>query len=45
MGVGRGTQVGKTAFLEVNLYGTSVEVGRIGFVFGTLGFFNNAERR
>ena len=33
---GRVAQVGKTSFLEVNLYGASVDVGRIHFVFGTL---------
>ena len=43
-GFGRGTQVGKTSLLEVNLYGTSVDVGRIHFLFGTLqdlGFHQN----
>ena len=35
-GFGRGAQVGKTSLLEVNLYGASVDVGRIHFLFGTL---------
>ena len=30
-GFGRGAQVGKTSLLEVNLYGASVDVGRIHF--------------
>ena len=32
-GFGRGAQVGKTSLLEVNLYGASVDVGRIHFLF------------
>ena len=36
LGFGRGAQVGKTSLLEVNLYGASVDVGRIHFLFGTL---------
>ena len=35
-GVGRGAQVGKTSLLEVNLYGASVDVGRIHFLFGPI---------
>ena len=35
-GFGRGAQVGKTSLLEVNLYGASVDVERIHFLFGTL---------
>ena len=35
MGFGRGAQVGKTSLLEVNLYGASVDVGRIHSLFGT----------
>ena len=35
LGFGRGAQVGKTSLLEVNLYGASVDVGRIHFLFGT----------
>ena len=31
-GFGRGAQVGKTSLLEVNLYGASVDVGRIHFL-------------
>ena len=31
LGFGRGAQVGKTSLLEVNLYGSSVDVGRIHF--------------
>ena len=34
LGFGRGAQVGKTSLLEVNLYGASVDVGRIHFLFG-----------
>jgi len=45
-GFGRGAQVGKTSLLEVNLYGASVDVGRIIFIWyasgpgisSTLGF-------
>ena len=33
LGFGRGAQVGKTSLLEVNLYGASVDVGRIHFLF------------
>ena len=33
---GRGVQVGTTSLLEVNLYGASIDVGRIIFAFGTL---------
>ena len=36
MGFGRGAQVGKTSLLKVNLYGASVDVGRIHFLFGML---------
>ena len=37
LGFGRGAQVGKTSFLEVELfYGASVDVGRIHFSFGSL---------
>ena len=32
-GFGRGAQVGKTSLLEVNLYGASVDVGRIIFIW------------
>ena len=35
-GFGSGVQVGETPLLEVNLYGASVDVGRIHFLFGTL---------
>ena len=36
-GFGRGAQVGKTSLLEVEfIYGASVDVGRIYFLFGTL---------
>ena len=35
-GFGRGAQVGKTSLLKVNLYGASVDVGRIPFLFATL---------
>ena len=33
LGFGRGAQVGKTSLLEVNLYGASVDVGRIFFIW------------
>ena len=37
LGFGRGAQVGKTSLLEVEfIYGASVDVGRIQFLFGTL---------
>ena len=36
LGFGRGAQVGKSSFLEVNLYGASVDVGCIHFLFVTL---------
>ena len=37
LGFGRGAQVGKTSLLEVEfIYGASVDVGRIHFLFGTL---------
>ena len=36
LGFGRGAQVGKTSLLEVNLYGASVDVGRIHFSLDTL---------
>ena len=32
-GFGRGAQVGKTSLLKVNLYGASVDVGRIIFIW------------
>ena len=35
-GFGRGAHVEKTSLLEVNLYGASVDVERIQFLFGTL---------
>ena len=34
--VGGGAQVEKTSLLEMNLYGASVDVGRIHFLFGML---------
>ena len=37
LGFGRNAQVGKTSLLEVEfIYGASVDVGRIQFLFGTL---------
>ena len=33
---GKSARVGKTSLLEVNLYGATVDVGRIHFLFGTL---------
>ena len=32
-GFSRGAQIGKTSLLEVNLYGASVDVGRIFFIW------------
>ena len=36
LGFGRCAQVGNISLLEVNLYGASIDVGRIHFSFGTL---------
>ena len=36
LGFGRGAQVRKTSLLDVDLYGASIEVGRIHVLYGTL---------